>query len=151
MVVAIHRTLGGTKINIFWQSSRTTSSRSSTSQGIKRGNTNCLRIFPRVQIVKYASVRKLRGQLADDTHKVTYSAQPSSEKQLQPITKSFNEEEQPRNSQGYAIVVQDLATPWIQSCTCEKRRNSNNVYESFSIPKSKFLKHRQLILIRTSL
>ena len=90
-------------------SSRTTTSRSSTSQGIKRENTICLRMFPRIHIVKYASVRKLRGQLADDIHEVTYLARPSSEKLLQPITKSFNEEEQPRNNQRYATVVQDLA------------------------------------------
>ena len=44
--------------------------------------------FPKTQIMKFASVRKLQGQLADVFHKVTHSARQSSVISLPPTTRS---------------------------------------------------------------
>ena len=96
--------------------------------------------------MKYASVRKLQGQLTDDTHKVTYSAQPSSEKQIQSITMSFTEEEQPRNSQGYAIVVQDLAIHGFKAARVKREETATMFTKVYRCRrKSKSFEHRQFI------
>ena len=45
----------------------------------QRESTICLRIVPEIQIVKYASIRKLQEQVADEILKVTYASRQSSE------------------------------------------------------------------------
>ena len=79
VVGGIHRKLGGTKITSSGSDSR------DPPQPPRPGP-------PRIHSAIFASVRKLREQLADEIHKVTYLAQPSSVKLLQPITESLNEE-----------------------------------------------------------
>ena len=54
----------------------------------QRGNSICLRIFPKTRTVRYASVRKLQEPLADEIHNVTCSARQSSVISLLPTTKS---------------------------------------------------------------
>ena len=49
--------------------------------------------FPKTQIVRFASVRKLQGQLADVFHKVTHSARQSSVISLPPATRSSVQKE----------------------------------------------------------
>ena len=49
--------------------------------------------FPKTQIMRFASVRKLQGQLADVFHKVTHSAQQSSVISLPPTTRSSVQKE----------------------------------------------------------
>ena len=70
--------------------------------------------------MKYASVRKLREQPADNSQ----SDGPRTTKFGETNTadhKVLNEEGQPRNNQRYAIVLQELATPWIQSYPCKTK------------------------------
>ena len=40
--------------------------------------------------------------------------------------KVLNEEGESRNNHRYAVVVQDLATQWIQSCPCKNKNFSGN-------------------------
>ena len=55
----------------------------------------------------------------------TGEALPRAEKFGDLITadhKALNEEGEPRNHHRYAVVIQDLATQWIQSYPCKNRR-----------------------------
>ena len=45
----------------------------------------------------------------------------------------LNEGSESRNNHRYAVVVQDLATQWIQSCPCEIKNFSGNGKESTKV------------------
>ena len=78
-----------------------------------------LRIFPETQIVRFASLRKLQKKLADGIRQILL------------------EEGELRSSHRYAIVVQDLATQWIQSYPSKAKhfKKRREIYGSFSNPK----------------
>ena len=121
----------------------------------QRENTICSRIFPRIQIVKYASARKLREQLADEIHKVTYTARPSSDTYSQPITKSSMKKDNCGTIKGMQLLYKIWPLNGFNSYPCK----ANTSEETATIlrkfldpeenPKVKF--HRQLIFIRKSL
>ena len=102
-----------------------------------------------------ASVRKLQEQLVDEVHKVTYSAQPSQERSLLPITKSSNGGGESRNNQRFAVAVQDVATQQIQPYSCKPKNITRNGKKSSKVSrswrKSKGYVHRQFVGIWKSL
>ena len=82
---------------------------------------------------------KLRSMLADQDdkgslQKTHWRSSPRAEKFGDLTTadhKVLDEESESRNNHRFVVVVQDLATQWIQSYPC-RNRTWNGVYESFS-------------------
>ena len=75
--------------------------------------------FQMTEIAKYACEQKLQGLLAEDA---LAKAVPRAEKFGDLITadrKVLDEEGESRSSHQYAVVVQDLATRWIQLYPCK--------------------------------
>ena len=75
--------------------------------------------FSKTQMMRFASVRKLQGQLADVIHK---SHTLRATKFCDLVTADhqvFCAEGESRSDQRCALVMQDLATHWIQSYPCK--------------------------------
>ena len=98
----------------------------------KNGSTVSFLTSTETEIATYVWEPKLRGFLAEDAMRDLFHEQKSLVTWQQRITKSSNEGSESRNNNRYAVVVQDLATRWIQSYPCKKnRRRRRRVYESF--------------------
>ena len=65
------------------------------------------------------------------------------------VHKAFDEEDESRNNHPYAVVVQDLATQWVQSYPCQNKDFTGDGKEFTKVPraftKAKSYLHGQLI------
>ena len=87
----------------------------------QRRSTNYLHIFPCNQIARFASEPKLQEPPAHEIPKAACPARPSSVTLSQPTTRSSTKKENRGTIRGMQIVVQDLATQWIQSYLCKTK------------------------------
>ena len=82
-----------------------------------KGSTFYLHIFPKTQVVKFASATKVtRATCRRNSQSHTPRATKFADIILLLLTRTVFKEER-RSKHRYAIVVQDLATPWIQNFT----------------------------------
>ena len=85
--------------------------------------TNYSLIFPKTRIAKYADARKLPGRHAKinpGDRAVRIKIAERCGDMITADQKVLNEEQESRLHQRYAVVVQDLASQWIQSYPCKK-------------------------------
>ena len=86
----------------------------------KNGSTVLRLTSPKTEIATYAWEPKLRGFLAEDAMRGLFIARAEKFGELMTADhKVLNERSESWNSDCYAIVVQDLATRWIQSYPCK--------------------------------
>ena len=156
VVGGIHRKLGGTQINIFWQwqqrSPRTTSSRSSISPSTKGKSQFVYTFFPKTQIMKNARVRPWQQQFADEIRNVTFTARQSSVRSLQPTTRSSTKKAEQSE---VCTCGTRLGHPHDSKLPIENqnftRIDEKSTEVSRSRGESKGQNHRQSLGIRTSL
>ena len=86
-----------------------------------QGSAMCSHIFQRTQVATYAEGPQLYGLHAESEAKATYFAQKSLVTLLRPTTEVLIEEGESRNHHRYAVIVQDLATQWIQRYPCKSK------------------------------
>ena len=75
----------------------------------------------KIEIAKYACEPRWQRLLAEGEMAKQYLGQKKNGDLITADDRVFNERGESRNSHWYAIVVQDLASQWIQSCPCKAK------------------------------
>ena len=158
MVTGIEGTFSGTKINIFWKKMTQSSPAPRPEPLPSKALTGKHCLFthfpkdPNCEICKRTKVTRAAGIRNSQCHMFLATKFGDINEAHHKV---FNEEEEPRNNQRYATVVQELATQWIQSYPWKNkniRRNGEKSTEVFSVPgKSKGFAHSEFIEIWRSL
>ena len=120
----------------------------------QREKTISSRIFTKIQSAKYASIRKLQEQLADEIHTVTYSARPSSAISLLATTESSMKLENRGAITGVQLLCKICPLNGFRAISAERkhhRKGEKSTEVSRSRRKFKGNIHRHFIGIWKSL
>ena len=87
--------------------------------GVESGKHNVFAHFPKDRNCDVCNVPKLQGPLAENAPVITYSRAENVADLIAADHNAPNEECESRNCHRYAVIVQDLATIWLQAHPCK--------------------------------
>ena len=111
------------------------------NQKWNRGSMMCSQIHQRTEIAKYTELQSL---LAENAQVIKNHSQKKSGDLITADHKILSEDCESRNNHRYAVVVQELATQWLQSHPCrtkssqEIEKSLRNLFEPSADPKVMF-------------